>query len=172
MSGTGRISLTIDSPLRDMLVAARSVPAEVRKQINVQTKRVAEPIWTDELRGRAATRLQQRALVNPARVGVTNRNVFLRSGSVGKLTSGTPVSDVSIVAEFGAGTDHTQSVRAHPRRGGTVRAHTRRIGRRVPPKRRGGYVVYPAAKDSIPRLTSLWIQTATKTALDKLELKS
>lgn len=168
---SGRISLLVDSPLRDMLLAARALPADVRKEIGAHTKKAAEPIWSEETRARAATRLQQRALVNSARVGVTARNVFLRSGSVGKLSSGTPVAAVAKAAEFGASPTKLQKIPAHRRKGRAVKAHTRKLGSRFPMPRRGGYVVHPAAQDSIQRIASLWVQTATRTALDHLELK-
>lgn len=163
---SGRINLLVDSPLRDMLIAARSLPADVRKEIAVQTKKAAEPIWFEEVRGRAVTRLQQRALVNSARVGVTQRNVFLRSGSVGKLSSGTPVSVVSKAAEFGA--NPSRPVKQRSKKG---TQYTRQLGNAFGSPRRGGNVVYPAAQDSIGRFASLWVQTATRTALDALELK-
>jgi hypothetical protein len=166
MAGQGRISLLVDSPLRDMLLAARALPAEVRKEINTQTKRAAEPIWFDETRGRASTRLQQRALVNSARVGVTARNVFLRAGSVGKLSSGTPVSVVAKAAEYGA--NPSKPVMQRSRKG---KKYTRRMGNAFGAPRRGGHVFNPAAQDSIPRFASLWVQTAVRTALDALELK-
>lgn len=169
--GQGRISLRVDSPLRDLMIASRSVPTEVRRKVNAQVKSTVSPIWQGELRERAATRLQQRALVNSGQVGVTSRNVFLRSGSTGRLSSGTPVKDVSIGAERGIGPNKRQDVRASTRRGRPVKAHTRRIGSRMPPVRRRGYVFQPAVSDSIPRITSLVVQTATKTTLDLLELK-
>ncbi|MDJ1115386.1 hypothetical protein [Microbacterium dauci] len=163
---SGRISLLVDSPLRDMLIAARGLPAEVRKQIGVQTKAAAEPIWFGETRDRAGTRLQQRALVNPARVGVTARNVFLRSGSVGKLASGTPVSAIAKAAEFGA--DPTKQITQRSRKGNR---YSRRLGNAFGIPRRGGNTFHPAARDSIPRFAALWVQTAVRTALDALELK-
>ena len=167
----GRISLLVDSPLRDLMIASRSVPTEVRRQVNAQVKATVAPIWQSELRERAATRLQQRALVNSGQVGVTSRNVFLRSGSAGRLSSGTPVKDVSIAAERGAAPSKQQAVRAFSRRGRPVKAHTRKLGSRMPPPRRRGYVFQPAVSDSIPRITSLVVQTATKKTLDLLELK-
>lgn len=167
----GRISLRVDSPLRDLMIASRAVPAEVRRQVNAQVKSAVSPIWQGELRERAATRLQQRALVNSGQVGVTSRNVFLRSGSAGKLSSGTPVKEISLAAEYGAGPNKKQDVRASTRRGRPVKAHTRRLGSRIPPVRRRGYVFQPAVSDSIPRITSLVVQTATRRTLDLLELK-
>lgn len=167
----GRISLLVDSPLRDLMIASRSVPTEVRRQVNAHVKVTVSPIWTGELRERAATRIQQRALVNSGQVGVTSRNVFLRSGSAGRLSSGTPVKDVSLAAEWGVNPNKIQSVSTYRRGARTVKAHTRKIGGRIPPVRRGGYVVYRAAADSIPRITSVVVQTATRTTLDLLELK-
>lgn len=76
----------VDSPLRDLASAMREVPAETRKHIASETKKNAQPIWEQELRERAASRIQQRALVNSGRVGVTARNVFLRSVVFGVLT--------------------------------------------------------------------------------------
>lgn len=166
MGGQGRISLLVDSPLRDMLIAVRGVPAEVRSRINTHTKSAAEPIWTDETRGRAHTRIQQRALVDSARVGVTSRNVFLRSGAVGRLSSGAPVSAIAKAAEFGASPN--TKVQTRSRRG---KRYTRRMGPAFGAPVRGGRVVYRAAADAIPRFASLWVQTATRTVLDALELK-
>ena len=162
----GRISLLVDSPLRDMLIAARSVPGEVRSQVNAHVRRAVEPIWFEEVRGRADTRLQQRALVNPARVGVTARNVFLRSGSVGKLSSGTPVAKVSAAAEFGA--NPNKQIRQRSRKG---KQYTRRLGSAFGSPRRGGSSFHPAVRESIPRIAALVVQTTVRTTLDLLEGK-
>lgn len=160
-----RISLLVESPLRDMLLAMRGVPADVRSRINSHTKSEAEPIWFGETRDRAATRLQQRALVNSARVGVTARNVFLRSGGVGTLSSGAPVSIVANPAESGA--NASTPVRSSRK----ATQYTRRMGTAFGAPTRGGKVVYPAAKASIARIASLWIQIARRTAFDQIELK-
>lgn len=160
------ISLLIDSPLRDMLVAVRGVPAEVKKQINTHTRRAAQPIWQEETRGRAVNRLEQRVLVNTARVGVTNRNVFLRSGRTGRLSTGTPAAVLAVAAEFGASPGATYTTRT---RKGT--RYTRRFGATFAPRRQAGKVFYPAAEDSLPRFAALWVQTAYRTILDALDLK-
>jgi hypothetical protein len=161
-----RISLLIDSPLRDMLLAVRGVPADVRSQINSRTKAAAEPIWFEETRSRAVTRLQHRALVNSARVGVTARNVFLRSGAVGRLSSGAPVSVIANPAEFGGNASATVQTRS---RKGTP--YKRRLGGGFGSPAKSGKVVYPAARESISRIASLWIQTARRSLFDALDLK-
>lgn len=162
----GRISLSIDSPLRTMLIGARSAPAEVQKQIAAYTKSEAQPIWFEETRDRAVTRLQQKVLVDSARVGVTQRNVFLRSGAVGSLRSGTPVADIAKPAEFGMYADKEITTRS--RKGKT---YTRRGGSAFLGPRRGGYVFWPAVAVAALRIASLWVQTGVRTLLDKLEGK-
>lgn len=164
--GVGRISLLVDSPLRTMLLAARQTPAEVQKRIAQETKSEAQPIWFEELRDGAATRVQQKVLVDSGRVGATQRNVFLRSGGVGTLRSGTPVSALASAAEFGMGRDKPITTRS---RAGTT--YTRRAGSAFPSPRRGGYVFWPAVGRSIARFASLWIQTGVRTLLDNLQGK-
>ncbi len=163
-SGAGRISLLIDSPLRDLAHAMRGLDAEVKKQIGAQTKAEALPIWLDETKGRAVTRLQVRALVDTSRVGVTAQNVFLRAGAVGKLSTGTPAAVLARAAEFGSPPDRPVKTRS---RAGT--AYTRRMGTAFGARSKGGNVVYPAARDAIPRFASLWVQTALRCIHETVE---
>ena len=162
----GRISLSIDSPLRTMLIGARSAPAEVQKRIAAHTKSEGEPIWFEELRDGAATRAQQKVLVDSGRVGATQRNVFLRSGGVGTLRSGTPVAALANAEEFGVSPEKKITTRSR-----AGKTYTRRAGSGFPAPRRGGYVFWPAAGRSIIRIASLWVQTGVRTLLDKLEGK-
>ncbi len=160
----GRISLLIDSPLRDLLISLRAVPAEARKNVTAFTRKNAEPIWVEETRDMAGTRLQQRALVNTARVGVTTRNIYLRSGGVGTMSSGAAVSTVAFGAEFGGNPD---KVIAQTSRKG--KPYRRRMGNVFGAPRRGGNVVYPAARKSIPRIASVAIQSAYRALLDAFD---
>lgn len=162
----GRISLSIDSPLRTMLIGARSAPAEVQKRIATHTKSEAQPIWFEETRDRAGTKLQQKVLVDSARVGVTQRQVYLRSGGVGSLRSGTPVSRLASAAEFGMGSEKQITTRSR-----AGKTYTRRAGSAFPAPRRGGYVFWPAVAVAALRIASLWVQTGVRTLLDKLEGK-
>lgn len=166
MAVSGRISLMIDSPLRRMLLALRTVPAEARKQAQQYANGEAQPIWMEETRDRAGTRLEQRVLVDSARVGVTARNITLRSGGVGRLSSGTPVSVLNRPAEFGA--SPAKAVATHSRKG---TAYTRRLGSSFRLPRRGGYVFYPAVRDAVPRITSVIIQSVRRTLFDAFDGK-
>lgn len=163
MTGSGRISLLVDSPLRTLAHAMNGLDTEVRRQIGQQTKKAAQPIWLESMRGHATDRMQVR-LADSATVGVTTQNVFLRAGTTGKLSSGTPVSRVALPIEFGA--NPNKMVKVTPRNG---KPYQRRLGTRFRPPRRGGYVAYPAARDSIPRFASLWVQTAYRTIHETIE---
>lgn len=150
MAAKGRISLLVDSPLRDLAIVYRAVPSDARKQINRATKSEAQPIWKTETAERATTRLQQRVLVDTAKVGVTERNVFLRSGG-GRLAA------LRTATEFGrpaAAPIKTRSGKGTP--------YTRTTGRLFGERDRRGKVVHPAARQAIPRFASLWIQTAIR----------
>lgn len=164
VSGAGRISLLIDSPLRDLAHAMQGLDTEVRSQIGTHTKNTAQPIWADETKARAATRLQVRALGDTARVGVTVQNVFLRAGAVGQLSSGTPAAVLARAVEFGSPPGRPVSTRS---RAGT--AYKRRMGTAFGPRVKGGNIVYPAARDAIPRFASLWVQTAIRCIHESIE---
>lgn len=160
--GAGSISLLIDSPLQTLARSLRAVGPELRKQINTHTKTAAQPIWFEETRDRAVTRLKQRALVSTARVGVSSANVTLRAGGP-TFKGGKSADRISRASEFGGGTDKQIQV---TRAGKT---YTRRLGATFGPRYRNGSVVYPAAADSIPRFASLWVSTARRTIHEAIE---
>ena len=163
-TGAGRISFLIDSPLRDLAHAMRELDGNVKKQIGAHTKAAAQPIWEDELRDRPVTRLQARLLADTGKVGVTAQNVFLRAGHVGKLSSGTPVQLLARAGEFGS--NPSRQIGSKSRRG---KPYTRTLGATFGAQARGGNVVHPAARDSIPRFAALWVQTAIRCIHESLE---
>jgi hypothetical protein len=161
----GRISLLIDSPLRDFQLAMRGLPAEVRTEIGKHTKAQAQPLWRREIAHRASTRLQIRALSDSAAVGVTARNVLLRAGWTGRLSTGTPVRLVSRAAEFGA--NPNTPIRTKSRTG---KPYTRRTGTAFGNGvNRHGHTFYPSAWESVSLFASLWIQTAKRTTAERIE---
>ncbi len=160
----GSISLLVDSPLRDLAFTMREVPTEVKRQIGKATKQAARPIWFQEVREHAHTRIQQRVLVNSADVSATARNVTLMSGAKGTLSSGTPVRTLVRSTEFGM--NPGKRIAQKSAKGTT---YERRAGNAFGPNRRGGYVVYPAVSDSLPRFASLWVQTTRRTVHESLE---
>lgn len=159
---SGSISFLVDSPLSTLIQAMRGLDTEVRTQIGRHTKTHAQPIWAEEMRGQVQTRLQAK-LAASARTGVTTRNVFLRAGAVGKVGN-TPLSSVATAIEFGA--HPATMIQTRSRRGNPYK---RRMGSTFRLPRRRGYVAYPASAEAIPRVASLWVQTAIRTIHETVE---
>lgn len=162
----GQISLLIDSPLRDLLLALRGVDVDTRKHVLAAARQDATPIWQGELAPRAASRLQSKVLVNTARVSVTARNIQLKSGAVGKLSTGTRVSALAAAVEFGMSPG--AYIATHSRKG---KAYVRRAGSTFLGRTKAGKVVFPAVAEAIPRVASLVIQTCARTLYDALDGK-
>lgn len=157
-----RISLLIDSPLATLIEAMRGLDAAVKRQIGAQTKRVALPVWQEEMRFRGDTR-QRTRLAQSGTVGVTAQNLTLRAG-IGPLSRTVSLTEVAKAIEFG----NNPYVReqAVSKRG---KVFTRRRGNRFGPPAKTGHVAYPAARDAIPRIASLWVQTAVRTIHEQIE---
>lgn len=162
--GSGAISLLIDSPLRTVYLAFRGFDAAVRRQITRFIKRDAGLIWTEEIRERGQTRLEQRALVGTARVGVSGTSVTLIAGGRGTLSTGTPISAITDAAEYGSRPDKTWPVKSR-----SGKTYQRRMGGRFRPPRRGGYVAHRAAGEAIPRVAALVVQTVIRTFHELVE---
>ena len=163
---TGRISLLVSHDMRVLVEAVRGMDAEVRKQIRAHTKAQAAAVWKSEIAQHTGTRLQNRVLVDSARISVTDQNVMMKSAIVGKLSSGVPVTQLAGPAEFGSapGKRVTQSSGRGPRK-----QYSRRMGGAFGRPTRKGKVFFPAAHESIPRLASLWMQTAYRTVAETFE---
>lgn len=165
MAGQGRISVLVSKELQILTQAIRGMEPEMRAQIRAHTKPVVGPVWAEAVRGNVTTRLETRVLADTARVAVSDQNVMLKSAGVGKV-HGVPATVLAAGAEFGA--DPNKVISTRSRKGNP---YQRRRGRVFKLPRRRGYVVYPAAVQVIPRIASLWIQTAIRTMHEQLEQK-
>ncbi|WP_248242978.1 hypothetical protein [Microbacterium kunmingense] len=101
--------------------------------------------------------------MSTASVGVSSRNVTLRAGGL-TFKGGRSADRITGALEFGGGADKVITSRS--RKG---KAYRRRLGPAFGPPYRNGRVVYPAARDSIPRFASLWVQTARRTIHEAIE---
>lgn len=159
-----RISLLIDgSPLAVLATVMRGLPSDVKREISARTKGPAVEMWRDELNQNVETKLQG-AVASSGTVSVTARNVTLKAGAAGALSSGTPVGDIITATEFGMRS--AAPIETTSRKG---TRYTRRAGTAFGPRRRAGNTVYPAAKAVIARIASLWVQTAYRTTAEKIE---
>lgn len=166
-----RISVYSSRELQGLIARLKTTDRETRKQIRQATKAAAGPIWTSALSEQLSTRLEARVLAKTGRVKVSDQNVTLTAASIGRSLPGglSPKTDYHVV-EFGADRDEwvTYEARSSKGRPFSVKRRTRR---QLRPRKRTGYVVYPAAADAIPRLASLWVQTAVRTLHEIVEGK-
>ena len=158
-----RISVKGSDALKDMIWSLNQADREVQKQIRVQTKANLTRPWKAEIDRRAGTKLERRVISDTATVVVSNQNIRIQSAAKGRKLKGglSPKVDYAPI-EFGAG--HKKVT--YTRKGHRV---TRNTTAQFKPRNRKGYVFYPAAREMIPRLASLWVQTVVKTFADVFE---
>jgi hypothetical protein len=166
------IDIADSRELQAAVLGLRRAEKDMQRQIRQQTQAKLLPEWTKGLAEHAVTRLEHRVLVQTGRVRMSNQNVRLSSGTVGRKLSGglQPKKDTGAV-EFGADRTVVRSYDAVSRRGRRYKVrnrHTRNQLRSFAPK---GHVVYPTARDLIPRFAALWVQTVVRSFYEGLEGK-
>ena len=89
--------------------------------------------------------------------------MFLRAG-VGPMSKTASLTQLAKAIEFG--NNPYVKEQAVSKRG---KVFTRRRGNRFGPPTNTGNVAYPAARDAIPRIAALWVQTAVRTIHETIE---
>ena len=141
-----RISVFNSKELQGTILLMKGAPREVAKEIRQRTKAMIDPVFREAIQKNASTKLEKELAVS-ARVAVSDQNVTLSVGSVGKkLSGGGTVKQLAPMIEFGA---------------------TKR--RQFGPRNRRGNVFFPTVAQVIPRVASLWVQTTIKTFYEILE---
>lgn len=166
-----RLDVKKSRELLATLYAIRSLDKTIAKMIRQETKRIAAPEWKKALAERADSRLEHRVIVDTAVVSVSNQNVRIKSASKGRPLSGglAPKTDWPAI-EFGADTSRqTTYKRRSPR--GRVHDVKRRTASGLKGRNGNGYVFYPAAREMIPRLARLWVETTVRTIATAFEGK-
>lgn len=168
-----QISIFSSKELQAVLLAMRSLDKELAKELRKRTKDVVGPEWTKAVRENAQTRLEQRVLADTARVAVSNQNVMLKSASVGrKLPGGLLPKETAYAVEFGADRflpGQGRTYQSTSVRGKRFTVNNRNTVGQLRPRKKKGYVVYPAAAEVIPRLASLWVQTVMRGVYEAFE---
>lgn len=153
--------------LRAAKQAFRKMPSEIRNDLRRYQRSEAGPIWKEEVAAKVGvTPISERVFRtgNTVRAGAV---ITLRAaGSNRRLSGGATPAELLRPAEFGSNRreSYTRYSRVSPK--GKRHTVTRRASRQLPNRRRGGYVVYPAAGRSIKRITSLSVQTVTRRIYD------
>lgn len=164
-----RIDAKSSRELQALILSVRQANKEVQAQIRRHTKPMVQAEWRKALAEQSLTKVANIVLVNTARVTVSNQNVTLKSGGLAKkLSGGAKAFEISKQYEFGAS---PHKITYQGRRGNKTFPVRRMVTNQLPRENRKGYVVYPAAASIIPRIASLWVQTAVRTFAEALERK-
>lgn len=171
------VSALASREIRALLLALKQAEPEVRQEINKRSKEVLTAIWKQEiaeqtsLAGARTQRAQAKVLANTAKVTVGNKGVTLTAATSGRPLSGglNPKTQWQGL-EFGA-TKNVRTVEFTSKLGNNYR-QTRNVTAQLDPRKKKGYIFYPAARDSVPRILALWVQTSVRTLHEIVGRKS
>ena len=165
-----RISVFASKELAGTILLLKGMDRELAKQTRRAIKTVTQDEWQEAVRGGVASRLETRVLSDTARVAVSDQNVTLKSAAIGRsLAGGDTPSELMHSTEFGADQSATSSYTARSNKGTSFKVTNRHTRRQFRPRNLKGYVVYPAAARIIPRIASLFVQTAVRTFYEQIE---
>jgi len=155
-------SATSSRTFRAVALALKLIPREVRNDINRTTRAVANPMWREAVNARAVTPTDKKVLAKGARVAPGNPLTFIAASSRRPLSGGLVPDAQARVFEFG--TADREKVTEYDRSGRRSQAHKvkRHTRRQLPRYTDKGRVIYQAAADVAPRITSLWVQTIVR----------
>jgi CRISPR/Cas system endoribonuclease Cas6 (RAMP superfamily) len=130
---------------------------DVQRVVRAYAKSEMVRPWLSEITSRASSTLEHRVISSTSTVAVSNQNVRVQAAAKGRRLSGglDPKTDYPAV-EFGANRGKRKT---YTRKGHRV---TRRTAVQLKPRRKSGYVFWPAAEEMIPRLAALWVQSIVK----------
>lgn len=83
-----RISVLNSAKLQATIRAVSSFDRTVQGTIRRVTKLIGQPEWQKAVNGNASTVLERRVLGGTARMTVSNQNVMLRAGHIGRPLTG------------------------------------------------------------------------------------
>lgn len=158
-----KVDVTASRELRAMIVGLKLLGSEFSKAFRKLARLKIEPEWKKALNAQRPTRLERHVLVASSRVSMTDRAIRLRSGSVGKLSSGASNASIARAVEFGqAASFRTRYQRRNESTSGT---HTvvRRTAVPVAPRAPKGKVVYPALERFVPEAAAIAADTFADT---------
>lgn len=148
----------------------RQMPKEIKNDLRKYQRAEAGPIWKQEVAAKAgATPIAARTFKTGNTVKAGAVITLKAGGSNRKLSGGATPAELVRPAEFGTNRRNAYTKYHRKSPNGKVHTVTRRTSRQLPTRRRGGYVVYPAAGRSTKRIVSLSVQTITKRIYDSVE---
>ena len=166
-----RISAFASKEIQATILLLKGADRTIAKELRAQSKKVIQPVWQEAIKANAQTALEVRVLGDTARATVSDQNVTLTAGGIGKaLRGGAKPLDIFHAVEFGADRDKEAGYSTH-RKGTRYDIRARQTQRQFKRRNLKGYVAYPAAAEVIPRVASLWVQTVVRTFHEIIEGK-
>lgn len=157
--------------LTAVILTFKTAPARVRSEMKKEARKELNRLWKPELERRATTRQQKRVLVTGARAKVGSDTFsMLAATSRRRLSGGLLPNTQWPGAEFGMSPRLT-TVRARSRKGVSF-TYRRRTGNQFPNRRKKGYVVYPAARDTGQRVVAGYVVGAVRGLLNSTEMET
>lgn len=156
-----KVDVTASRELHAVIVALKLIGPNFSKLFRTEAVKELAPAWKAELEKSRPNRLQRHVLVATSRVTVSDRQIRLKAGTVGKLPSGTPNAEVARAVEFGQSPAFRSRYRRRSEKG---REHTvvRRTAIPVGPRKPTGKVVYPALERFVERAAEVAVDVFTK----------
>jgi hypothetical protein len=145
------------------------MPKEIKNDLRRYQRQEAGPIFKQEVKFGVGSNPLASTVFKSGNTVKAGAIITLRSASsTRRMSGGATRAELMKEAEFGSlrRDKYTKYQRRSPN--GKVHNVTRRAGRQIPMRRRGGYVIYPAAGRSTKRIVSLSVQTITRRIYDSI----
>lgn len=168
------VSALASREIRALLLALKQAEPEIRKETNKQAKLAVTQLWQQEiaemasLAGGKNQKARFKLLVKTAKATVGSKGITLTAATIGRpLTGGLQPKSQWHVLEFG-GDKRVRSYSATSKRGRSYKV-TRDVNAHLDKRNKKGYTFYPAVREALPRIMSLWMQTAVRTLVEVVE---
>lgn len=157
-----------DDRLRAVVLALKAARRDVKNEIARATRQTMNPVWRDAVAKNARTDLDRKVIAQGARIAAGNPPVAYAAQSKRRLHGGLVPVERWHAVEFGANPNEVTTYDRKSPKGGKHDV-TRHTQRQLPPRYRKGRVAYPALKEFVPRLTSLWVQIVVRVFNEAVE---
>ncbi|MBD8077696.1 hypothetical protein [Cellulosimicrobium arenosum] len=156
----GRVNVSGVREARLAATALRNVDRDLRREINAQTRTVVNPVWKGAVEAHARTGQDTRILAKGTRVATGAKPRLVAASSKRAFSGGlVPAYDWKSW-EFGTKAKGVKTRYRRRSRNGGSHIVLRRTRKQVPSRNAKGRVLYPAVDEVLPRVASLWSQTA------------
>lgn len=151
-------SAATDNTFKAVALALKLIPRQLKNDINRESRKMGNDVWRPIVDSHARTKTDRLVLAKGARVKPGNPMVLTAATSKRALSGGLIPNEGGRIFEFGSKSRQAPSDYERKNRASAGTHHVRRRTKRGLPQPSSGRVVYEAAAEIAPRITSLWVQ--------------